>query len=211
MQQQTDKNKNKNFSLKNRIIFGTLIIVTILFTILTFSLFFMVNAWLYTYHIFTQETEIAEIEISERVIKDGIPTFHLKYTSKNLPKNYIFYKTEGNDTNLSLSSEFRGDKFMIEAIFVKWKNICVMLGLKPMLKVYRIQSDYIKKDNTYPNDYIDINGGFDKTFYDFYENKHLDFCVDTVFISGAGNQVMNEKRKYVLIATEDALVIRKKD
>lgn len=209
MQQQTGK--NKNFSLKNRLIFGTLFIILILFIILTFSLFFMINAWLYTYQVFTQETELAEIEISERVIKDGIPTFHLKYTSKNLAKNYIFYKTEVNDNNLSLSSEFRGDKFMIEAIFVKWKDICVMLGLKPMLKVYRIQSDYIKKDKNYPNDYIDINGGFDKTFYDFYENKYLDSCVDTVFISGAGNQVINEKRKYALIATEDALVIRKKD
>ncbi len=172
---------------------------------------FSTAIWLHTYRVFTQEKVVADLHVSKKVIKDGKPTFTVKY----IPYDDVsglgaVWNSKSPSDDKEVDFDMVGDQIFINADFVKWNDKVTFLGVKPMYKVNRIlpgfqeASDYSKYGVTVK----DLNGGPDAFAKKLQENPgKYKWLAESVFISSAGVNVQNEDRNYKVIITEDALIL----
>ena len=168
--------------------------------------------WIHTYRVFTQETIIAEIRVSET-----------KYDGDNNPYIEVYYlPVQGQsgiqgwigisdyvEENAELV-ELPGDAFRVQADFFKWHDFGTFLGLKPMFKVTRVAGDYvdITEYNSLDHKAEELNGGSDGTWQFFKNNSENYTWVGTAYTSSAGQNATDKARTFELIATEDGLILR---
>lgn len=211
-QQQVNIKKVVHVKHKRSIIEFFLATVTVLSIILVVGAFFAFSAWMYTYSALTEEKVVAELYVSKKIIKDGVPTFKVRYVPIS-GDPVMFFWGEGNSNNDEIKVEMYGDQFFVDASFIRWQNWMTLLGFDPVYKVYRVKSDYrnLEERNKYRTTAFDINGGPDKVVEDFAENeKFLGFIIQSGFISSAGQNVGNEDQVYNVVVTKDAIVLEKK-
>lgn len=203
-----ENNKNKKNLNPLSFVFSAIFVFAIFLIVI---LIFNVSGWLYTYNTLTDEKIIGEILISKKILKDGIPSGNVKvilYDQENL---LPFSKGEKEKNSLSL--DFNGDMIFIDAYFIRWENWLVMLGFKPVYKIYRIKSDFrdIEKANTYKRDIIDLSSSNDNyIFENINENYFLKFFIQGAFISSVGQSLTNSEQKFNILVTKDGIVLERK-
>jgi hypothetical protein len=171
--------------------------------------------WMQTWRTFTQETEVAEITISEvKKHDDGKPYFNITYTPKNDVSALSFLTGNTKSNDKVVEAEIPGDEFIIESDHFKWSDWITFVGVKPMYKTFRITglykdtSQYI--DPSYPKKAVEINGGQDKTWEYFNNNSKTFNFLGTAYLSNPGQYATNKSRTFELKATEDALILKEK-
>jgi len=189
-------------------------------TIFFLSLFIIIGAilslsvWLHTYHVFTQEKLVAEVHISKKVMRDGKPTFHVKY----IPKDDVsgFWGMLGSDAKsdeIEVEFDMVGDQVFFNADFIRWKDWLTMVKFKPVYKVNRIVPGYQKAEDykKFGVEVFDLNGGPDNFAAKLQDKpEKYRWLAKSVFFSGAGINVQDQDVVYELKVTEDALVIQRK-
>lgn len=201
-------NKNKKNLNPLHFVFSTIFVLVIFLIVI---LILNVSGWLYTYNTLTDEKIIGEILISKKTLKDGVPSGTVKiilYEQENL---LPFFKEEKQKNTLSL--DFNGDMIFIDAYFIRWENWLVMLGFKPVYKIYRIKSDFrdIEKATSYKRDIIDLSSSNDDYIFENINEDHfLKFFIQGAFISSVGQSLTNSEQKFNILVTKDGIVLERK-
>jgi len=186
--------------------------VIILAIIIVVGTFFAFSAWMYTYNSLTEEKVVAELYISKKVIKDGVPTYKLRYVPIQQDAVIPFL---GNNTpdNSEIRADMNGDQVFVDANFVRWQNWMTLVGFDPVYKVYRVKSDFrnLEERNKFRTTAFDMNGGSDQIVEDFAKNDNtFGFLIQSGFISSAGQNVSDEDQVYNVVVTKDAIVLERK-
>jgi hypothetical protein len=202
------KKKRSVIGFLSSVIF-VLCIFIVVGTILSFSL------WIHTYKVFTEERVVAELSVSKKYIKDGKPTFTIKYTPLDDISGFwgIFGADKRSSDNVVVEKEFIGDRFFVESDYISWKNWVTFLNVKPVYKISRITPGFINVEDykKYNVDPANINGGPDSFFLKLESSQEkFNFFVSSVFISTAGADVMNEDVTYQIKVSPKALIISRK-
>lgn len=188
---------------------GTVILLSIVIIVGAFLAF---SAWMYTYNALTEEKIVAELSISKKVVKDGVPTYTVRYTP--LQQDAAFSFLGSNDSNGKVvQSTMSGDQVFVDANFIRWENWMTLLGFKPVYKVYRVKSDFkvLSERDKFKSTAFDMNGGSDQFVEDFAKgDASFGWFVQGAFISSAGQNITDEDQVYNVIVTKDAIVLEKK-
>ncbi len=124
--------KTRNLNIVEFLI--KVIVVLVIFIVV--GAFLVFSSWMYTYNALTDERVVAELYISKKIIKDGVPTIRVRYVPlDNSPA--LPFLPQQNDMN-SIEVELSGDQVFIDANFIRWQNWVTLLNIKPVYKVYRI-------------------------------------------------------------------------
>lgn len=190
---------------------GTVILLAIVIIVGAFLAF---SAWMYTYNALTEEKIVAELAISKKVIKDGIPTYTVRYTPIQQDSAFPLIGNNSSETNGAVvQSSMNGDQVFIDANFIRWENWMTLVGFKPVYKVYRVKSDYknLEDRDKFRSSAFDMNGGSDANVENFSENDaFFGWFVQSAFISSAGQNITDEDQVYNVIVTKDAVVLERK-
>ena len=190
---------------------GTVILLSIIIVIGGFLAF---SAWMYTYNALTEEKIVAELSISKKVIKDGVPTYTVRYTPIQQDAAFPLLGNSSTDTNGAVvQSTMSGDQVFIDANFIRWENWMTLIGFKPVYKVYRVKSDFkdLAERDKFKSTAFDMNGGSDQVVENFAQNDAgFGWFVQGAFISSAGQNVTDQDQVYNVIVTKDAIVLEKK-
>lgn len=188
---------------------GTVILLLIVIVVGGFLAF---SAWMYTYNALTEEKIVGELDISKKVIKDGVPTYTVRYVPIQQDAAFGFLGKNDNNGHV-VQSTMNGDQVFIDANFIRWENWMTLIGFRPVYKVYRVKSDYkdLNERNNFKSTAFDMNGGSDKFVEDFANgDKSFGWFVQGAFISSAGQNVTDQDQVYNVIVTKDAIVLEKK-
>lgn len=218
MEEDRTKKYKKNFfqrfaedPLKSTFILMSLVIIMLTCCLFT-SATWLTGVWLRTYRAFTQETVVAEIEVSEvKEDDDGDPYVEVKYKPVQTPTGLQAWLGIGGDTQEStVKVEVPGDAFRIQADFFTWEDWATFIGLKPVYKVNRIAGDYtdISDYNRLDHHAEEINNGTDDTWQYFKDNSGSFEWIGTAYTSSAGQNATDDDREFELIVTEDGLILK---
>lgn len=200
--------KTRNLNIVEFLI--KVIVVLVIFIVV--GAFLVFSSWMYTYNALTDERVVAELYISKKIIKDGVPTIRVRYVPlDNSPA--LPFLPQQNDMN-SIEVELSGDQVFIDANFIRWQNWVTLLNIKPVYKVYRIKSDFqqISDREKFNTKAIDINGGQDTFIVDFSRNPEMfQWLVQSVFVSSAGQNASDNDRVFYVVVTKDAIVLEPKN
>lgn len=188
---------------------GTIAVLLIFLLVGSFLAF---SGWLYTYKALTKETVVAELYISKKVIKDGVPTAKVRYVQLNEEPALSFLGSKEIE-NEEIQLEMKGDQVFVDANFIRWQNWMSLLGIDPVYKVYRVKSDFrnISDREKYRSSAFELNGGSDKFVEDFAQNQSIfDWAVQSAFVSSAGQNVTDQDQVFNVVVTKDAIVLEVK-
>jgi hypothetical protein len=187
--------------------------ILVLVLLLIVGAFLAFSAWMYTYKALTNEKVVGELHVSGKTIKDGVPTYTVRYVPLD-QESVLPFVGSSNDADKEVRADMQGDQVFVDADFIRWENWATLVGVSPVYKVYRIKSDYndINERNKFRSSAFDMNGGPDEFVEGFAteESKTFDWLVQSVFISSAGINITNESQIFNVIVTKDAVVLEAK-
>lgn len=173
--------------------------------------FLAVSSWLYTYKALTKEQVVAELYISRKIIKDGVPVTKVRYVPLREQPALPFVGASENNEEIQV--EMYGDQVFVDANFIRWQNWILLLNISPVYKVYRIKSDYknLSDREKFRPSAFEINGGSDPFIEDFAKKQNLfSWAVQSAFISSAGQNVTDQDQVFNVVITKDAVVLEAK-
>lgn len=208
----------KVFKFKKKRSLLSFLVITILFLVLTLFIcgIVSVSIWLHTFSVFTQEKTIGELTVSKLTIKDGKPTFTVRYEPYDDVSGFwgIFGSDKDSKNNSQVvEREFTGDRIFIDADFIRWNNWVTFLGFKPVYKINRIKADFtdLEHDDDYDATAIDLNGGPSEFAKDLQRNESkFEWVAQSVDISSRGKYVQDAEMVYLVKVTEDGLILEEK-
>jgi hypothetical protein len=187
--------------------------IVILAIFLVLGAFFSVAVWMHTYKALTRETVVADVYVSKKVIKDGKPTFTVRYVPREDVSGWWgIFGSDARSTDAIVSSELVGDQVFFTADYIRWNNWVTLLNVKPMYKTNRVSSGFRNAEDyqRFNVSAVDINGGPDWIAAKMQENpKRYNWLAQSIYLSSAGVNVQNEDAAYKLISTKDALVLER--
>ncbi len=160
-----------------------------------FIAFLLLAAPFYIYSNFNSETAIAELEFDK--ISDQYYLAHLSTGD--------FCTTD--------SFSISGDQWQLDAQFMKWNGLAVMLGLESHYRLDRLSGRYadIEQQNDAINSAFDLSP---KLFLDFFSANNFSaekgLLIDTLYGSSVYMKIDTTKR-YRVYKTEDALIVRSEE
>lgn len=146
----------------------------------------------YIYDRFNQETPIARLEFEQ--LDDYAYLAHLSH----------------GDFCESSPYTLLGDQFQLDAGFVKWKGLAILLGFEPRYRLDRLSGRYqdVALENTRPGESHDLAPD---VLFDFFAENSPDgdsgWLIDTSYGSSV-YQGIDVTRRYTVYATEDGLILR---
>lgn len=187
--------------------------IIVLCVFLVIGAIFSFGVWLNTYKVLTQETVVADIYVSQKIIKDDRPTFTVTYKPRaDVSGWWGIFGSKAKSADSEITVEMIGDQVFFSADYIRWNNWVTLFNVKPVYKTNRINSGFQKIED-YQKYYVDavaLNGGQDSIAASLQENpKRLEWFAQSVYISSAGVNVLSEEASYKLIATKDALVLER--
>ncbi|BDQ04668.1 MAG: hypothetical protein KatS3mg084_0186 [Candidatus Dojkabacteria bacterium] len=189
-----------------------LVSVIVVLTLFIFvGSFLAFSGWLYTYKALTAEQVIAELHISRKIIKDGVPTIRVRYVPFDENPALSFLPRQADVSTLEL--ELPGDQVFIDANFIRWQNWVSLLNISPVYKVYRIRSDFnqLSDRQNFKAKAIDLNGGPDTFIEDFSKySENFNWLVQSAFISSAGQNATDRDRVFYVVVTKDSIILEHK-
>lgn len=187
--------------------------ICILSVFMVLGAFFSVAIWLHTFKAFTQETVVADLAVSKKVIKDGIPTFTVKYTpKKDVSGWWSIFGSNASSADKEVSMELTGDQVFVNADYIRWDNWLTFINVKPVYKINRVMTGFQHAEDykKYNVDVVDLNGGPDWFASKLQQSPDkFSWLAQSVFISSAGINVSGEDVNYKVISTNDALVLER--
>lgn len=169
--------------------------------------------WLHTFKVFTQETVAADLYVSKKVIKDGKPTFTVRYVPHDDVSGFWgILGSNAKSTDAVVETDMIGDQVFVNADFIKWNSWVTMLNVKPVYKINRITPGYQNSLDyeRFGVKVTDVNGGPDWVAARLQENQQkFNWFASSVFISSAGINVLPEDAAYKVVVTEDAVTLKR--
>ena len=198
-----------------------LVIIFLVFCGLLFTMF-SVGAWLHTYRAFTSKTLVAEIQVSEaKTDENGYEYFDLQLRPKKQQSGLLTILTSNKPgiDEYEETSDYTlyGDHFEIGGEIIKFDDFWVLLNLKNIYKVTRLEGDYTdtKKASQAAEaglrSLYELNGGTD-AYWRRLQNHEGDyeFLVDSVYGNFSTKFVQDETKTYNLYITEDGFILDEK-
>lgn len=146
----------------------------------------------YVYEVFNQETPIARLEFQVR----GETQYLVRLSQGDFCRQEEFL--------------IRGDQFQLDAGFVKWKGLAVILGFEPRYRLDRLSGRYedVRQQKSQPIEAFDLAPDMLFDFFDEEGNSSDDnWLVDTSF-GASVYQRIDPTLRYTVFATEDSLILR---
>jgi hypothetical protein len=187
--------------------------ICILSIFIVIGAFFSVGIWLHTFKVFTQETVVAELFVSKKIIKDGSPKFTVKYTpKKDVSGWWTIFGSDAKSADHEVSMELTGDQVFVEADYLRWSNWVTFANVKPVYKTNRVKTGFQHAEDykKYNVEVVDLNGGPDWFAAKLQQTPDkFSWLAQSVYLSSAGINVTNEDVTYKVISTKDALVLER--
>lgn len=198
--------------LKTIAVLASVVCILVLCLLITISSAFSI--WIHTYKAFTQRHLVAEIIVSQKQEKNGIPFSEITYkeTQSKSAFERIFYRDAMLENTFKEPQNFTiyGDSFEISADTIKWNDWATLLGFDTVYKVTRISGEYrdIDMERTAKRSVYDLNGGTDSTWLTLEENQEkLSLVVDAIYTSSASTSFQDKEYVWNLYVTEDGLYL----
>ena len=204
----------KNIS---KTIISLLLIIVFLFACIFILIGGAVGLWLRTYNVFTEETPVAEVVISEQKEDELGPYVDVQITQikRQSALASLISEGEGNpEKEETQTYKLYGDVVHLGGPIVKFKNSLILFDFKTVYKLAKLYARYDLDNDLERNrtpemaSSYDLNGGIKgwKRVHDRYTADNLvgsvyRVFIDTTEISTPGIYVSNKELKYTLVTT----------
>lgn len=193
----------------NPVGFARLSVLVLLIFAVIFALINFVG-WLHTYRVFTREEIVGELYISGKYFKNGAPSADVKLVLYGQESDsFLVGSLEMNEYYF----EITGDQVFVDSSFLRWRGWLTLLGLRPVYKIYRVKSDFqgTQANSKFSRSVFQIGKGLDSYFTFLSKNRvFFGFFIQSIYLSSAGQNVLDKDSVYYIIATEDGIVLEPK-
>lgn len=201
--------------------------LVIVFLIACFSFIFvgMTGLFLHTYKVFTFSEPVAKVTISEQKRDDKGEYADVSLTLIEKERSALTYIFAPNDLTSDNGKTFEyklyGDTVYLGGPMIKFKNELILLNFQTIYKVGKIYARYDLdnelEENRTPDisSTHDLNGGYAdwKSVHDNFTSENilgdvLQFFIDSMQISAAGQFVSNRELSYTVFITNNGFLWR---
>lgn len=168
-------------------------------------------SWSHSYKISSDNTQIADIYISAKTIRDNKPTFTIRYVPKDGTSAWwVVFNRNINAQNDDFSAVIVGDNIIVEGNFIKWSASFEVYKLQTMFKVSSIKSSFSQPEDgaRFGVDELKLNSGNDYITDKLTSKKRkYKVLVDKAEKTGVIIDAKNEDRAYALFMRGGKLVV----
>src|SRR3989344_2005053 len=196
-----------------KLILKLLLVIVVLVGCIVGLVLIFIGAWLHTYKVFTEKTQVAEIEVGPQQIENGEKVFKVKYKEVKARSSLAaVFGSPAAEIEFENEQDFdmKGDEVRLGGQLVKLNDVLNLLGFKTIYKITRLESTYldVEEAKNNENSIYELNGGVDAVFKYYQSNEAaLSFFIDTAMGDYPGKNVQNRPVRYGLFVTEEGFLL----